>query len=247
MDGRAQLQSLARAIGSASEVEAAWAGTGPAVDVRKTCGICGTDQPLRLPFLRHVCRHCQAIWVPGICGECAHTSVTFTMDGQLSRFATCGCGGQLRQVAYVPKPRAAVEPEVAAARQVVVQQRKKRATWATRAVLVAVAVLATAGGAHYLHANHTTPKRVTPPVSHGSTVDDPTLSMAERGRRAAARLRANGENLDVFSCAAELPAPAPSAQPTALPSAAGALPNQALSAQDPAAGSKDFLAGCLTG
>jgi hypothetical protein len=240
MDGRAQLHSLANAIGGASDIEAAWAGTGPSVDVRKSCGICGTDQPLRLPFLRHVCRSCQAIWVPGICVDCAHTSVTFTMDGQLSRFASCGCGGALRQVAYVPKPRAAVDPEVMAARQAVVAQHRRRATWGSRAVLVALAALATVGGVRYLHANHTTPERVTTPVSHVDDADDTRLSMQERGRRAAARLRANGENQDVFSCAAQLPRPA-----------ATSLANQGVSGQDQApgsgAGSKDFLAGCLTG
>lgn len=56
----------------------------------------------RIPFLRHVCRSCAATWVPGICGDCAHTSVTFTVDGLLSPFARCGCGGGLRQVVYAP-------------------------------------------------------------------------------------------------------------------------------------------------
>jgi hypothetical protein len=236
MDGRAQLQSLARAIGSASDVEAAWAGTGPAVDLRKSCGVCGTEQPLRVPFLRHVCRSCQAIWVPGICGECAHTAVTFTMDGQLSRFASCGCGGSLRQVAYVPRPRVAVDPEIAAVRQVVATQRKKRAAWTARAFLVLVAAVATAGGVRYLHDTHTAPKRVTNLVPQGSTADDPSLPMQERGRRAAARLRDKGESHDVFACAALLPAPKPTS-----------LANQAISHDDAAAGSKEFLAGCLTG
>lgn len=248
MDGRAQLHSLAHAINSSAEVEAAWAGTGPRVEVRKSCGICGTDQPVRIPFLRHVCRSCAAIWVPGICGDCAHTSVTFTVDGQLSRFATCGCSGQLRQLAYVPKPREPIDPEVAAARKVVVEQVKHRARWTSRTLLIAVAALATAGGLQLVRHNHAAPRTDLPVQVRGSVHDDPTLPMADRGRLAAARLRARGQNHDAFACAAELPAAAPSlpaslpaSLPSSLPRTAGVSPDSG------SAGSSAFLAACLAG
>ena len=235
MDGRAQLHSLAHAISGASEGEAAWAGTGPAVDTHKTCGVCGDHQPVRLPFLRHVCRACAAIWVPGICGDCAHTSVTFTMDGQLSDLARCGCGGQLRQLAFVPKPRATVDPEVAAARKVVVEQQKKHAAWASRSVLVVVAVLATVGGVQLVRHNHAAPKSdPVAPVVHRDLRDDPSLTMTERGRLAGARLTANGQLRDVFGCAAE------------LPSTTSTSPgNEAISHEGSNAGSSAFLAACL--
>ena len=234
MDGHAQLRSLALAINGASDVDAAWAGTGQPLDLRKQCGICGEDQPVRVPFLRHVCRACSAIWVPGICGDCAHTSVTFTQDGQLSRYASCGCGGSLRQVAYVPRPRVAVDPEVAAARKVVVERRKKRATWTSRTALVVLAALASGGAWQALHARHAAPTAVHEPVVHESWDDDPTLTMAQRGTRAAHRLDASGVGHDVFSCAGQLPtpAPAPSASPQPLVASAG---------------SKEFLAACLRG
>jgi hypothetical protein len=240
MDGRAQLQSLAHAINGSSEVEAAWAGTGPWVDIRKSCGICGADQPVRVPFLRHVCRGCAAVWVPGICGLCAHTSVTFTMDGQLSPFATCGCSGQLRQLAVIPKPRATVDPEVAAARQVVVRKSHHRAKWMSRSLLVFIAVLATVGGLRLVRHNHAAPPADTGVDVRRNVQDDPALPMADRGRLAAARLRARGENHDVFACAAELPAPAPTT-PSSLPRTTTVSPDNA------AAGSSAFLAACLTG
>lgn len=239
MDGRAQLQSLAHAINGSAEIEAAWAGTGPAADVRKTCGICGLDQPVRIPFLRHVCRGCAAIWVPGICVDCAHTSVTFTMDGQLSPFATCGCSGRLRQLAYVPKPRVTVDPVVAAARQVVVQKSHTRAKWMARVALVAIAALATVGGVQLVHRNHKAPVTDPAAVVHRDLHDDPALPMADRGRLAAARLRAQGQNHDVFACAAQLPPPPPT--PSALP---GSAP---VPAAEGGTGSNAFLAACLAG
>lgn len=228
MDGHAQLRSLALAINGASDIDAAWAGTGQPMDVRKQCGICGEDQPVRVPFLRHVCRGCAAIWVPGICGDCAHTSVTFTQDGQLSRYASCGCGGTLRQVAYVPRPRVAVDPEVAAARKVVVEQRKQRATRTSRTVMVLLTALAVAGTVQVVHAHSKGPAAApTEVVKRVSTVEPSTLTPEQQGRKAAARLEANGQHNDVFSCATLLPpAPTPSAAPV---------------------GSKEFLAACLKG
>jgi hypothetical protein len=249
MDGRDQLQSLARAIHSASDIEAAWAGTGPTVDVRKECGVCGEDQPVRVPFLRHVCRSCAAIWVPGICGDCAHTSVTFTVDGKLSAFARCGCGGGLRQVGYVPKPRVALDPEVLAARKVVFEQRKKRATWTSRTVLVVFAVLATVGALQLVHHNHAAPAQQTELPTRVSTRDDPTLTMDERGRLAAQRVRERGEHNDAFACAAELPAPVSTPSVAAVvPGTTAAVPPAAPSAPlAQGSGSKDFLAACLAG
>ena len=201
MDGRAQLQTLAHAITSASQVEAAWAGTGPIVDLRKRCGLCAEEQPVRVPFLRHVCRNCAAIWVPGICVECAHTSVTFTTDGQLSRSASCGCGGALRQLALVPKPRVALDPEVAAVREVVVQRRKRQARHTTRWLLVGVALFATLGAMRLTH--HTTPPPPRPAVV--PPVPDAGLSPQDQGRQAGARLVAKGRSNDVFACAALVP------------------------------------------
>ncbi|MCU1599353.1 MAG: hypothetical protein JWO22_62 [Frankiales bacterium] len=238
MDSRAQLQTLARAIDLSTDIERAWAGLGPPVDLRKHCGICRNEQPVRVPFLRHVCHHCAAVWVPGICGDCANTSVTFTLDGQLSRLASCGCGGQLRQVGYVPKPRAAVDPEVAAARKVVVETRKKRASWTTRVVLVAVAVLATVAGVRLVHHNHAAPTTTAPDLTHVHVADDPSLPMPARGRLAAERLTQAGRINDVFACAGELPTvprPAASATPS---STAVTDSGQAAAA---------FLAGCLKG
>lgn len=240
MDGRAQLQSLAHAISGSADVEAAWAGSGPWIDIRKSCGICGTDQPVRVPFLRHVCRACAAIWVPGICCDCAHTSVTFTMDGQLSPFATCGCSGRLRQLAVIPKPRVAVDPEVVAARQVVVAKSHHRARWMSRSVLVLVAVAATVGGVKLVRHNHAAPPVDTTVPVRRDVRDDPALPMADRGRLAAARLQARGELHDVFACAAELPAPAPTT-PSSLPRTTTVSPDNA------SAGSNAFLAACLTG
>lgn len=237
MDGRAQLQSLARAIGSASEIEAAWVGNGSPVDVRKACGICGEDQPVRVPFLRHVCRSCQAIWVPGICGDCAHTSVTFTLDGQLSRSATCGCGGTLRQVAYVPKPRVAVDPEVAAARKVVVERRKKRAGWTSRAVLLVITALAAWGSTALVQRNHSGPPPAAVPAR--APVDSASLTPEQRGRVAAQRLLDNGQAHDAFGCASLLPPAA-----AALPGDTASVPT-AHEGLD-AAGER-FLAACIRG
>jgi hypothetical protein len=243
MDGRAQLQSLALAITSAADVEAAWAGSGPAVDLRKECGVCGADQSARVPFLRHVCRSCAAIWVPGICGDCAHTSITFTVDGALSHLARCGCGGGLRQVGYVPRPRLAVDPEVAAARRVVVEQRKKRATWTSRTVLVLIALLAAAGGLRLVHHHSAAPAPASAPTTRVSTRDDPSLPMAERGRLAAQRVHERGEHNDAFACAAELP---PAALPTAA-AAASAAPGVPAAPPTQGSGSSDFLSACLSG
>jgi hypothetical protein len=224
MDGRAQLQALAGEIGGASAVEAAWAGAGPARDIRKQCGICGLDQPARIPFLRHVCRGCSAIWVPGICVDCATTSVTFTLDGQLSRFATCGCRGRLRQVAYVPRPREAQDPQQVAAHAAVVTRRKRRLTTSTRVVLVLTAVLSVVGCVRFLQADHS-PAPAGPPTTVQRPVADSTsLTPEERGHLAGQRLLEQGQSHDGFSCAAQLPSGT---------SADGAV--------------QGFLAGCLAG
>ncbi len=238
MDTRDQLQSLARAIDLASDVERAWAGIGPAVDMRKHCGICREEQPVRVPFLRHVCRSCTSIWVPAICGDCATTSVAFTTDGQLSRLASCGCGGQLRVVAYVPSPRVEVAPEVAAARKVVIETRKKRATLTSRTVLVVIAVLAAVGAVRLVHHNHSAPPAAENEVRRPLVADDPSMTMAARGRLAAARLEQQGRVNDVFACAGELPTaptPAPSPSPGVV------------TAPQPAPDVSGFLASCLKG
>lgn len=233
MDGHAQLRSLALAINGASDIDAAWAGTGGAMDLRKQCGICGEDQPVRVPFLRHVCRACAAIWVPGICGDCAHTSVTFTQDGQLSKYASCGCGGTLRQVAYVPRPRAAVDPEVAAARKVVLEERKRHATRTSRVVMVLLTALAVTGTVQVVREHGKGPAAPqTAVVPRTAPVDPATLTPAQLGKRAAATLQGKGQHNDVFSCATLLPpVPKPSAAPV----------------EGASAGSKAFLAACLKG
>ena len=229
MDGRAQLLTLARAIDGAAQVDAAWAGTGPVVDLRKTCGVCGEDQPVRVPFLRHVCRSCQAIWVPGICGDCAHTCVTFTLDGQLSAFAGCGCGGRLRQLGFVPRPRVAVDPEVAKARREVVERRTRQGTRAWRVLLVALAVTALVLGVRTVTGNHRgEPVAPAPTRQAPAVLDGASQSLAAQGRLAALRLRQAGQVNDVFGCAGQLPA-------SALSKAA-----------DPA-DAKAFLAGCVAG
>lgn len=236
MDTRAELLTLARAIDLSGAVEKAWAGLGPSVDLRKHCGICREDQPVRVPFLRHVCRSCAAIWVPGICGDCASTSVTFTRDGQLSRLVTCGCGGPLRMIAYVPTPRAAVDPEVAAARKVVVETRKKRVALTSRTALVVVAVLCALSAYGVVQHNHAAP----PPKQHVArqpiVADDPSQPMSVRGGMAAQRLRQSGRVNELFACAAQLPA-----LPEPQPSASAAPVSQSNGT------AQDFLAGCLKG
>jgi hypothetical protein len=233
MTGRSELEELARAIGGASDVDRAWAGAGPAMDVRKTCGMCGENQPVRIPFLRHVCRSCTAIWVPGICVDCAHTSVTFTLDGQLSRLATCGCSGVLRQVAYVPKPRAYVAPEIVAAREVQQARVKKQVKGSTRAVMVLLALVAVVTCVRFVrHNDGPAPARETT-TSHRVLTDKQSQSMEVRGRLAAARLVKNGRSHDVFSCTTLLP-------PLQVASAAVAGEGVELSRQA-------FVAACLAG
>lgn len=206
MDGRAQLRALALAISDATDVDAAWSGTGPAVEARKACAACGEDQPVRIPFLRHVCRRCAAVWVPGRCTVCAHTSVTVTPGGLLSADARCGCDGTLRPLAVLPRPRVALPPEQLVHRREVVA---RRATWARRVertVLLGLLVLAAVGAVRVLHPQR--PPAASPPtqVVPAARVDPAGMTPGDRGTYEAQRLLRDQRGHDLFGCLAALPA-----------------------------------------
>lgn len=228
MDGRAQLHALALAITDAADVDAAWAGTGPAVALRKSCAACGEDQPVRLPFLRHVCRRCAAVWVPGICTICAHTSITFTLDGNLSSFARCGCEGALRPLAVIPRPRVVLPPEQVAERQTVVARRTRWAVRVERSALLLVLAVAVVGAVRVLApgdpAAPSRPAQVVPTAA----VDLAAMTPGERGTYEAERLTRDERGHDLFSCLSVLPA------------ALSALPSDAPER-------KAFLGNCLKG
>lgn len=207
MDGLAQLADLARTISGSDGLQSAWSGTGPTFDGRKRCGLCDHDQPYTAPFLKHVCPSCAAIWLPGLCGQCGETSVTFTLDGQLSPYARCGCGGTLRQLASVPRPRTPVDPETAAAASVVSARRLELATVLWR-IALGLLVVGAALGTWSLMTHHAAPAPT--PTTRPAVVVAGLSDAAQQGKLAAARLDREGRAHDTVGCATLMPSGLPS-------------------------------------
>ncbi len=138
-----------------------------------------------------------------------------------------------------PGAQVAVDPEVAAIREVVITRRKRQARHTTRWLLVAVAVFATL--AAFRFGPHSSPPPAAPVAV--TPKGDGELTAAEQGRRAGQILLAKGRINDVFACAALVPpAASPAASPTAVP-AQQQLPEQSPQRE----WSNAFIAACLSG
>jgi hypothetical protein len=100
-----ELQSFAHVIAGQSALEDAWTGKSQPTWVQKACGLCGHEQSVRIPFVRHICLSCSSTWSPARCATCGVTTIVFRRDPSGPITAQCFCGGDLQLVAYLPRQR----------------------------------------------------------------------------------------------------------------------------------------------
>ena len=223
IDGRAQLRAAADAAVQQTSLEDVWGGRAPSQRVTRPCGLCGHFQNVTIPFLRRACSHCSATWMPARCTSCATTVIAAVRENDAIFRGTCTCGGELQGLAAIPRqqiPRTTADVVAQAAHARIT--RRNRHVKAQMVGLV-LAALAGCGLVFLLHAESTPAAGPAPAASEAGGAHQPVdlTTSAGRGTAAGSRIRANGGEINVFSCQAayldDLNAAAAAARPVAAP------------------------------
>jgi hypothetical protein len=193
-----ELLSLAESLGSHESVEDAWAGRSSPMWLVKQCALCGYSQHVRVPFVRHYCRQCSAPWTPVRCTGCATTTIVARRDMGPPAASECACGGVLRPLTHIPRPRNADNQAPPTPAQVAAR------AWApkiVRGVALTLAFGVMVGGIGFIHSQRSSsphaPQQAAPAPQPAVTLLNP---IAARGRAAALTLAQRGQHNDQFAC-----------------------------------------------